>query len=183
MHDQALNLEILQLNTMNFPNSILILWISIFIISCNQNADMASKKITKERVAIGETIEDVVPPPTNLKTTFKTVQDWLLGICNAEKPSKNIGLYSLGLFESQNDCVLFLVGLNKSDNKTTVDFKPSNMYYKVPETEYKDLDREQRIHKLTAQIKDFTTTRKFESSFLVDADSIVMEGKTVIWSK
>lgn len=166
---------------MNISKYILISCIVIFIASCTQNPDMKSK-YRIEHVSIEDTTEDIEPPPPDLKPTFKTMEDWLFNVIDTEKPQKPIANYAIGLFESQNDRILFLIGLNKYGNNEKVDFKPLNMYLLLSKTEYKDLTREGLLDKLTTQLKDFTKTKKFETSFLAHSNSIMLSGKT-IWSK
>jgi len=55
------------------------------------------------------------------------------------------------------------------------------MYFKLPEIEYKNLNREQLVGKPTAQLKDFTKTEKFKTSFLAKAKSITTDFKGEIW--
>lgn len=92
-----------------------------------------------------------------------------------------------------NECrthniIIYLVGLNKYDkgdtSHTRIKFEPSNMYFQLPNSEYKDLSRDQMLNKLTVQLKAFTKTEKFKSSFLAKANAIILEssGQT-IWSK
>jgi hypothetical protein len=153
----------------------------LFIWSCNP-ADMKSKQIV-ENVHLQETKDDVEPPPYDLKPTFKTIEDWLFSICNSEEPEKYISQYSIGLFESKDNYVLFLVGLNRTGNHEEVDFKPSNMYFLISKDGIKNFEREQFIEKVTKQLIYFTKSKKFEKSFLAKSSSIVFDGSTVIWSK
>ncbi|MFZ1798222.1 MAG: hypothetical protein WAU24_00025 [Chitinophagaceae bacterium] len=144
---------------------------------------MQKQKLKIEYVNIKMTVEDVQPPPFNIKTTFKTVEEWLFNICDSEKPQKPVTNYSIGIFESRNDYTLSFVGLYVNQRKTEIAYEPLNMYFLLPKTEYKDLSREQLADKLVIQLKKFTATKKFMSSFLVQADSIFLNGTTKIWSK
>ena len=74
---------------------------------------MQSKDIKTKDINLEETIYDVDPPPPDMNCNFKTLYDWLINICDSEKPNRPITIYSLGLFESPDDRVIFLVGLNK----------------------------------------------------------------------
>jgi len=154
----------------------------------SQHSNGDSRKVIVQHVHIEET-EDDVPPPPPVTSTFNNLQDWLLNICDHDKPKKSITQYKFGLFESSNDNILFLVGVNtydegKNRSETRIEFKPSNMYFKLPKSEYGSFNREQLMAKLIAQLKDFTNTEKFRSSFLSKANSILFElnGHT-IWSK
>jgi hypothetical protein len=152
----------------------------LFILSCNQ-ADMKAKYVV-QHVHLEEIKDDVEPPPLDLKPTFKTVEEWLISICNSEKPKNNISRYSIGLFESKDNYILFLVGMNITKNREKVDFRPGNMYFLISDAESKKLEREQFISKMLMQLKSFTKTKKFEDSFLAKSNSIVFDN-TVIWTR
>jgi len=144
---------------------------------------MKTKNIIIEQVDIEESIEDVQPPPYNLESTFLTMKDWLLDICDSQNPKKRITDYALGIFESPEENIIFLVGLNKHGDKTVISFKPYHMYYPLQKSEYGELNRDQLINKLTIQLQEFTESQKFNSSFLCQANSILLNGTTKIWSK
>lgn len=149
----------------------------------------SGKVVVYQLVEDVETVDDVPPPPPHLKSYFKTVQDWLFYICDNDSPKKLIAEYSFGLFESPNEYILFLVGKNKYDesknrSRTSIEFKPSKMYFKLPKAEYKDLNREQLLGKLTSRLRDFVSTDKFKTSFLAKANSIIFESNgQMIWLK
>ena len=137
-----------------------------------------------------ESVEnDIEPPPPYFTSKFKTLQDWLLNICDNDKSQKSIAKYKLGLFESANDYTLFLVGVNtydedKNRSVTHIEFEPTNMYFKIPQTYYENLNREQLLVKLTSQLKDFAKTEKFKTSFFTKANIVVFETNgQIIWSK
>ncbi len=96
-----------------------------------------------------------------------------------------IAKYGLGVFESPDSRVLFLVGLNKytNPNHEKIDFEPQNMYFLLPVEDYRDLTWEQLADKLAEQLRDFTKTQKFSNSYLADANSIELNGDKVIWIK
>jgi hypothetical protein len=150
-----------------------------------QDSRIMKPKYIIEHVHIEETVDAVEPPPPNIKRTFKNLHDWLFDICDSEKPKMAIANYSLGVFESPDSRVLFLVGLNKytNPNYEKIDFEPKNMYFLLPTEDYRDLTWEQLADKLTEQLRDFTKTQKFTNSYLADANSIVLNGNKVIWSK
>ncbi len=148
-----------------------------------------SRKFIVQDVSF-EVIEDEIePPPPRLISRFKTLQDWLLNICNNDNPKKSITKYKFGLFESPNDYTLILVGVNtyvegKNRSVTRIEFQPINMYFKLPEKVYKNLNRDQLIDELNSQLKDFASTEKFKASFFTKANIVVFEtnGQT-IWSQ
>jgi hypothetical protein len=144
-----------------------------------------NRKYIIEHVHIEETVDDVEPPPPDIKPTFGNLHDWLIDICDSPGPQIPIANYRLGVFESPDSRVLFLVGFNKytNPNYEKIDFEPKNMYFLLPTEDYRDLTWEQLGDKLAGQIRDFTKTQKFTNSYLADANSIVLNGNKVIWSK
>jgi hypothetical protein len=82
------------------------------------------------------------------------------------------------LFESVDNYTLCLYGTNTkeqgSDSVTSIDFRPSNMYYRLPENENKNLTRETLLSNLTVQLRNFTETELFKTSFLAQAKSIIV---------
>ena|SRR6185437_7650329 len=159
-----------------------------FMASGQQNKNDSGKVIMQH--GRFEVVEDVSePPPPHLVSKFATLQDWLLNICEKDRPQKPISKYTVGLFESPNDYTLVLVGVNtydedKNRSVTRIEFEPTNMYFKLPEAYYKNLSREQLLDKLTSQLKDFAKTERFKTSFFSKATLFVFDtnGKT-IWSK
>jgi hypothetical protein len=146
-----------------------------------------SGKVIVQEVRFEVVEDDIEPPPPHSVSKFRTLQDWLLNICK-DKPQKSIAKYKLELFESLNDYKLVLVGLNtyeegKNRSVTRIEFEPTNMYFKLPKTYYKNLSRGQLLDKLTLQLKEFTNTEDFKTSFFTKAKVIVFEtnGQT-IWS-
>lgn len=144
---------------------------------------MQSKSIKIEHIHIEEYADEVPPPPPHLNSNFKSLQDWLFSVCDSKKPEVLISNYTLGFFESLDDHVLFLVGLNRHGDTNRIDFQPSDMYFQLPKSEYKNLTREELMNKLASELKDFTGTKKFKSSFLAQANSITLEDGMEIWSK
>lgn len=166
----------------------LLLAILPFMTRGQQNKNNSEKVIVQhERL---EVVEDgIEPPPPHLVSKFAALQDWLLNICEKDRPQKLISKYTVGLFESPNDYTLVLVGVNtydESENRsvTRIEFEPTNMYFKLPEAYYQNLSREQLLDKLTSELKSFAATKKFKTSFFAKAEAIVFEtnGQT-IWSR
>ena len=157
------------------------------IIACSQKKKIESANVDVKEAAFYETVDDVELPPLTPTSNFKTLQDWLLDICDSGKPNKAISNYNFGLFESSDDNVIYLVGLNKYENEDTthtrIEFEPQNMYFSLPKSEYKNLNRTQLINKVTAQLRIFANSEKFKASFLSKANAIIFEptGQT-IWS-
>ncbi|MBN8854505.1 MAG: hypothetical protein BGO55_21480 [Sphingobacteriales bacterium 50-39] len=146
---------------------------------------MKSKRtITKQDttlVEIGDD-EDNLPEVT-IESSFKTLNEWLFAICDSDKPTKAIAKYSLGLIEAEHERILFLVGINTDSRRMFIDFRPTNMYFLIPNDRYKNLNKEQLISQLTTDLIEFTNTDKFKSSFLAESKSVTFNDSIVIWSK
>jgi hypothetical protein len=132
-------------------------------------------------------VDEPDPPPHDLKSKFGNLQEWLLSVCSANKPDKAIDTYRFGLFESLDDYTIFLVGLNTLQQEdhliTNIDFEPSNMYFRLPNTEFENLTRTEFLDKLTSQLTHFIKTEEFKRSFLAQAKSITTDFSGEIWPK
>ena len=156
--------------------------------ACNRKANVEKAEVEVIHVVV-QSEEDVPePPPLRLTSRFKTVQEWLFNICDTDKPKKPITTYNFGLFEVEEDYIVFLVGLNTYNREqyssaTRIDFEPSGMYFPLPKSEYKNLKREQVLERLTAQLRNFTKTARFKHSFFAEAKSVTTDFKGEIWTK
>ena len=161
-----------------------------FMAHGQQNKKDSGKIIVQDvqLVEIVDMQDDVDLPPPNFISKFKTLQDWLINICDNDKPKQPIQKYKFGLFESTNDYTVFVAGVNtysKGNYRSIrIAFKPTNMYLKLPKDYFENLTREQLLDKLTSELKDFASTEKFKNSFFTKAGIVVLEtnGQT-IWSK
>ena len=175
---------------MRLQNFIFISLFASLIMACSQKKKTESGKveIKEEKITLYDIVDDVGPPPPDLTSNFKSLQDWLVSISEDKKPKKSIANFEFGLFESQDDYTIFLVGLNTYNegdtSYTRIEFEPSNMYFQLPKGEYRDLNRDKLLNRLISQLKDFTDTEKFKTSFFTEADKITFasNGQT-IWSK
>ena len=106
-------------------------------------------------------------------------------MCDNDNPKKSITKYEFELFQSANEYTVALLGVNTYQSKdslvTRIEFEPTNTYFKLPETYYENLNRQQLLEKLTFQLKDSTNTEKFNSCFFAKAKIVFFE--TIIWSK
>jgi hypothetical protein len=134
-------------------------------------------------------IHSLAPPLPGFSSDFKTIREWLLSICIGDTPDQPIDTYSFGLFESPKEYILSLVGENtykegESSTITRIEFKPTTMYYKLPENEYSKLTREQVLIKVITELQEFVETEQFKTSFFTQANAIKFRtnGK-LIWSK
>jgi hypothetical protein len=153
-----------------------------------QSNENDSGKVIMQHGSFEVVVDVIEPPPPYLVSKFKTLQDWLFNICDNDSPGKAIAEYKISLFESPNDYTLVLAGENtynegKYRSVTRIEFEPANMYFKLPENYFKNLNKQQLLDKLTSELKNFTATQKFKTSFFTKAKAIVFEstGQT-IWS-
>ncbi len=156
----------------------------------NQNNKKDTRNVNVTEVTI---ISEHKAFPMRIKSKFKTLKDWLIDICNNDKPEKQIAEYQFNYYwDESGNYTLFLKGVNcyeerGNDYITTnerIEFTPSNMYFKLPKGEYKNLDKKETEEKITSQLKDFLNTEVFKASFFVNANTITTtyNGET-IWSK
>jgi hypothetical protein len=128
-------------------------------------------------------------PSPDLTSHFNTIQDWLQDAIDKDNPTKYITESKFGLFQFPNDYCLYMIGVNtysddKSNTKTLIEFKPSNMHFKLPKVYFDGLDRDQLLIKLIKELRDFTNTEKFRTSFFNKAQRIIFRPNgLVIWSK
>jgi hypothetical protein len=167
---------------------IFILLIINLLMTCNRKTDVEKEEVEVIHVVVQSEEDCPEPPPPGFTSQFKTVQEWLFNICDTDKPGKSITTYNFGLFEVEEDYIVFIVGLNtyntgQYSSATRIDFAPSSMYFSLPKSEYKNLNREHVLERLTTQLKDFTKTDTFRHSFFALATSLTTDFKGEIWTK
>ena len=173
---------------MKYTNLLCFFLFATLTSTCNEMKDhQPEKQIIVENTSY-QISDDVEPPPPNLTYNFKNIDEWLSNICDAEKPKKLITNYDIGLFESTGNNTIYMVGINKYRKGDTSyiknEFESPNMYFRLPLEDYKELSKGELLKKLSIQLKNFTTTEKFRSSFLSEAITITFnpDGQ-IIWSK
>ena len=172
---------------MRVQNYVAILLFTSVFMACGQKTknELANVEVKEER---SFEIVDEVSPPGSLTSNFKTIQHWLIHTCKDQHPENAISMYEFGLFESKDEYTVYLVGINKYDRGDTtytrIEFEPSNMYFRLPESYYHNLTRDGLLGMLISDLKYFIRTQEFKTSFFANADSIVFasNGQT-IWSK
>ena len=173
---------------MQLRKFIIFLIFASYILACGRNPQADTGGMEVKQITHSELADEIEPPPPGLTSNYKNIHDWLVSICDGEKPQISITSYNFGLFESQDNNTITMVGLNKYEEGDTthvrIEFKPANMYFPLPHNEFKKLSRDQLLDKLVVQLKAFTKTEKFKTSFLAEADALILEsnGQTV-WSK
>jgi len=106
-----------------------------------------------------------------------TFQDWLQSICITEKPHKSIIAYNVGIFESVDGYMVYLIGSKEFDEEdsdwaTNEDFIPKNKYYRLPKQEFKDMKWDEVQTKIEQMLKDFINSDTFKRSFFSEAKAI-----------
>lgn len=161
---------------------LLLCLITALITSCEQHG-----KVIVENIVITESEEEVDPPVDEQISHFKTLQDWLVNVCDSSKSTKNIEKFKFGLFEGKDEKTIYLVGTNtykegEHNSSTRIEFEPAHKYLLLPKAEYNNLSHEELVNKLTTQLKDFTNTNTFQNSFLNKANTVLFETNgQVIW--
>jgi hypothetical protein len=154
---------------------------------CNRKEDYNEPKLTTSQIVITEEEDVVSPPPPVLVSKYKTLEEWLVAICDNENPKASIDTYNFGVFESEGMYTVYLVGMNryKEGNHldSRIEFEPSEMYFPMPKSEHEKLEREQVLDNIKAQLKDFINSEKFRNSFFARAKSINVRYSGEIWSK
>ncbi|MBO9573726.1 MAG: hypothetical protein J7497_16185 [Chitinophagaceae bacterium] len=159
---------------------------STIIVSCSEPEKNERGEVEFKSVSLVEIEEQIEPPPPGIDSSFNSLEEWLFSVCDREKPDKFIAVFKVGLFESTDGNVIYLAGVNKFNvgdtSYSSVGFKSSNMYFKLPQSQYSGLSRDQLLEKLAVELRAFTNTDKFKSSFLATANIILLEpNDQAIW--
>ncbi|MFW0714394.1 hypothetical protein [Pedobacter sp. N23S346] len=134
-------------------------------------------------------IEDELEPPlTDIESKFSTIEEWLVYMCTYDKPEKPIGKYNFGLFESLNEYVVTLTGVNtyeeNNNSRICIEFQPEYTFFRIPTSYCGSLSREQLLKKLTNDLQNFLMTKYFRFSFFIQANIIVLEPTgQILWRK
>jgi hypothetical protein len=167
----------------------ILLLISPGVANSQQPKRDSTKVVRQQQVRAVEIADIADPPPPNLNVTFNNIHDWLSNLVSHNKSKKNIAEYKFGLFESTDNNTLYVVGVNtyfagRDSAFARIEFKPSNMYFKLPKSEYENLNRDQLIDSLTSQLKDFSKSDEFKNSFFTKSDMVIFETNgEIIWLK
>lgn len=137
------------------------------------------RKHVVQDVTSTSVVEEVEPPPSNYQGgNFSSIEDWLTDICQSVKSAAVIDEFSIGLFESQ-DYHLYLIGRQVSvvnnDEYSKIVFEPQFKYFKLPNTVYAGLSREQVLIKISNELKVITSSNRFRNCFLSEVKSFILE--------
>ncbi len=154
------------------------------------------KKNKKENILIASDIahskvliDTPIPPPERFTSPFKTIEEWLLHVCETNHPQEIISEYHINLMELPWGNVLSLEGWNKfATDKNIITrrivFRPSSdMYFPLPNDEFGNLSKQLIKEQVVNELMEFTKSAKFQNSFLAKAFSIQTNFKVQIWSK
>lgn len=158
----------------------------ILIIACQQQPKIIVENVTIESIDSNAEGNYPPPPPPPLpekqsppNPSFKSLNDWITNICLTENPDKKIIAYNFGLFETEEGYTIYLMGsetYNKQNDDwaTSTDFSPQYDTYLLPLKEYKNIEWDKTLKKITKELKLFTTTSIFKKSFLAKAKAITV---------
>ena len=133
-------------------------------------------------------VEVPTPPPPGFTSPFRTVQEWLIYVCDNNQPDKSISEYRFDLYESPGNNLLCLVGYNHTVEQgvptSRVDFKPSqHMFFALPNDEYENSLHQRVQQRVFKDLKQFLNTDIFKRSFLSKGYTITTNFAGDIWSK
>jgi hypothetical protein len=118
-------------------------------------------------------IIEVVVPPRHIETDFKSINEWLTAICDSNNPKQLVDEFIISLTLSSVDGYrLTLQGTTNYRNKTRgidskIVFEPVNMFYKLPDADYKDLDYKRAGNKVYLQLQQALNIQKISKFFLI----------------
>ncbi len=142
-----------------------------------------------KHIEVTATVEELLIP-INIKSKFKSMQDWLTNICQGKIPKKKISEYVIRLVSSQvsNEHIVCLYGVSTRFDAigqpyTSIDFKPSSVFFKFPKIKYNSFSYKQMQEELTNQLKDFISTQEFHNSFLSNENIRMSFSDKPIWLK
>lgn len=151
--------------------------------------DKQKPKLIIEKIQTQMTEEPVSPPPPNLVSNFTTIGDWLANLCRNNKTEDKVTEYRFHLFESVGNNVLAVAGVEiHQDEKynwvTRIVHEPENNYFILPDQYFGSLAHQQMLEKLTTELKEFTYTDLFQTSFFAKAMAVVFDRNgVIIWKK
>ena len=141
------------------------------------------ERIIKE-ISTTVTFECFPDPPDDLRSAFKTLEDWLTEICTNEKPTKPVGRleFELTYWEQLDEHGYYLNFVGQNDYQTAtgikrkIEFKPANMFFRLANVDYEKLDYKQVVLKLIGRVKDFTKTEIFKNFYSAHPGSLYFNG-------
>lgn len=122
--------------------------------------------------------EEDVDPTSLTPFYFSTPEEWLHAICSDNGPQTDVSFYEFGVFESEAEFTLYLVGKtvtssNEDDIEISISYRPVHSNYVMPINFYGEQNRDGIINKISERLKDFVRSTTFQSSFLAEAEKII----------
>ena len=107
----------------------------------------------------------------------KNIEDWLVEFNNKEIIPKNIEALNFGLFESENNFILYLIGSenydeNDDDWATEVDYEPKNKYLTLVNS--KNQGWEEILKEVEISILEVLTSNNFQNSIFEKIKNITI---------
>jgi hypothetical protein len=105
----------------------------------------------------------------DIQTQFN---NWINKIINNDSPDSSIIAINFGIFESEKGYKVYLAGFENYDKDGDDwatglgDFSPKDLYFQIPEKEYKDSDWQAILDKVVDLINKFMSTDFYKDSFL-----------------
>jgi len=127
------------------------------------------------------------PPPLAFTSPFKTIEEWLVHICQTNDSQIIIEDCMFDIMSLSWGNVLSLEGYSnvEIDNHTTahrIVFKPiSNKNFALPNEEFGSMSQEKLKERVINELKYFTRTIIFQNSFLSKATKIRTNLNDIIW--
>ncbi len=124
-------------------------------------------------VTITESIEEQdllePPPPCDRDNRFDNTREWLLFLCNAIRPTERVVACFFSIHQLPGEYSVLFTGNWKFDpaDKEWVFYADDKVQdsYLLPDSEYKDLNREDTLKKFAGELKAFSKTEQFKQSF------------------
>lgn len=152
-----------------------------------QHNDDSGEWITVHGVFTEEE-DDLGPTGLYLESTFNTIEDWLFDMCKNDFPKKKIAKFNFGIYEYLDGYTLCLTGVNsyvkKNNTRTKIEFLPNHTYLRIPDSYHRNLERDDVLRKIKADLDEFSNSECFQSSFFTRANIVCFETTgEAIWSK
>jgi hypothetical protein len=127
-----------------------------------------------------------IPPSPGFTSPFKSIQEWLIYLCDNNQVEKRISEFLFMLCNSPNDNLLGIVGYNHTIEDgvpaSLIVFQPaSHRFYALPKERYGNFSLHELRDKVVHELKEFTRNSRFKDSFLTKAYYISTNFTGEIW--
>ena len=154
--------------------------------SCENFEDKPNNTNERIEVSLTSLEDDFSPPGPEYQNQYRSLDDWLISICKSNPPNDSSLHFKFGLFESDNNNIIFFIGTmtsKKGDNNEhiSIEFQPESTYYELDEKEFDNFKGDQLRKSLTKRIIEFTNSEIFTRSYLQKARLIHTEWGDIIY--